>query len=44
MDYIAHKMVTDVVYGCALQHDASVNQARVFTLYEAGQTAASSWT
>ena len=44
MDYIAHKMVTDVVYGCALMHDASVNQARVFALYEAGQTAASSWT
>ena len=44
MDYIAHKMVTDVVYGCGLLHDASVNQARVFTLYEAGQTAASSWT
>ena len=44
MDYIAHKMVTDVVYGCGLLHDASVNQARVFALYEAGQTTASNWT
>ena len=44
MDYIAHKMVTDVVYGCGLLHDASVNQARVFALYEAGQTSASNWT
>ena len=44
MDYIAHKLVTDVVYGCGLLHDASVNQARVFALYEAGQTTASNWT
>jgi len=44
MDYIAHKLVTDVVYGCGLLHDSSVNQARVFALYEAGQTTASNWT
>lgn len=44
MDYIAHKMVTDVVYGCGLLHDSSVNQARVFALFEAGQTTASNWT
>lgn len=46
MDYIAHKMVTDVVYGCGILHDASVNQARVFSLMEAGATAANggSWT
>tara|TARA_Y100000593_G_scaffold24909_1_gene49601 strand:- start:2117 stop:3082 length:966 start_codon:yes stop_codon:yes gene_type:complete len=44
MDYIAHKMVTDVIYGCGLLHDSSVNQARVFALYEAGQTTASNWT
>ncbi len=46
MDYIAHKMVTDVVYGCGILHDSSVNQARVFSLMEAGATAANggSWT
>ena len=44
MDYIAHKMVTDVIYGCGLLHDASVNQARVFALYEQGATAANNWT
>ena len=44
MDYIAHKLVTDVVYGCGLLHDSSVNQARVFALYEAAQTTASNWT
>ena len=44
MDYISHKMVTDVIYGCGLLHDASLNQSRVFALYEAGQTTASNWT
>ena len=44
MDYIAHKLVTDVIYGCGLLHDSSVNQARVFALYEAAQTTASNWT
>ena len=44
MDYIAHKLVTDVIYGCGLLHDSSVNQARIFALYEAGQTTASNWT
>ena len=46
MDYIAHKMVTDVVYGCGILHDSSVNQARVFSLMEADATTANGgdWT
>mgnify|MGYP003134129046 CR=1 FL=1 len=46
MDYIAHKMVTDVIYGCGLLHDSSVNQARCFSLIEAGATTANGgdWT
>ena len=43
MDYIAHKMVTDVVYGCQLLHDSSVNQARSFTLVETGINTTASW-
>jgi hypothetical protein len=44
MDYIAHKMVLDTIYGCQILHDASINQARVFTLVEGGINTAASWT
>ena len=36
MDYIAHKMVADMVYGCELLQDT--NQKKVFTLFETGNT------
>ena len=43
MDYIAHKMVVDAIYGCQLLHESTINQARSFTLVESTINAASSW-
>ena len=41
MQYIAHKMVTDVIYGCALLQDT--NQVRAISLCEGSQTTAAAW-
>ena len=41
MQYIAHKAVTDMIYGCSLLQDA--NQKRVISIIEGGQTTAAHW-
>ena len=41
MQYIAHKMVTDVIYGCNLLQDA--NQVRAISLCENDQDTAGAW-
>jgi hypothetical protein len=41
MDYIAHKLVTDVIYGCALLQDT--NQVKAISLCEGSQTSAAAW-
>ena len=41
MQYIAHKMVTDVIYGCNLLEDT--NQVRSISLVENGQDASANW-
>ena len=41
MQYIAHKMVTDTIYGCALLQDT--NQVRAISLCEGSQTTAAAW-
>jgi len=41
MDYIAHKMVTDMIYGCNLLQDT--NQVRAITICEGSQTTAAAW-
>ena len=41
MQYIAHKMVTDVIYGCNLLQDA--NQVRAISLCENAQDTAGAW-
>jgi hypothetical protein len=39
--YIGHKMVTDMIYGCALLEDT--NQVRAISLVENGQDTAAAW-
>ena len=41
MQYIAHKMVTDVIYGCNLLQDT--NQVRAISLVEGGHITAAAW-
>jgi N4-gp56 family major capsid protein len=41
MEYIAHKMVTDMVYGCALLQDT--NQVKAISLVENDQDTAAAW-
>ena len=41
MQYIAHKAVTDMIYGCALLQDT--NQKKVISLIEGSQTTAAAW-
>ncbi|MGI9571751.1 MAG: hypothetical protein ACR2L5_00355 [Candidatus Actinomarinaceae bacterium] len=39
--YIGHKMVTDMIYGCALLQDT--NQTKAISLVEGSQTTAAAW-
>ena len=41
MDYVAHKMVTDMVYGCGLIQDT--NQKKIIGLVEADQITEAAW-
>jgi hypothetical protein len=41
MQYIAHKMVTDMIYGCNLLQDT--NQVRAISLCETAQASAGAW-